>query len=824
MQKEVINVKDFYRFSCKTKEEFSSQIHDETRFTVLARAVKKLNAMLLENTSHEECLTILKAYLMSEYNPKWFALDWRLSQQVVDDIRVFERFLDWLADVNVIEANVEVVNETPKHVVSSKVDLVVRFKSGRYGAFILSFRAADKSPGGKSVHTSTKTDLYAMNAKCALEGKYPGITVTLVYLTNTDDAANSIGEFVVSQTKRSNAFSETFDEFYEEDFFDKEALLQKVDEVLSEPVKPNCYTCPHERLCKAETSKAMARIKPKAAVHKVESAYVMPEYTESQMKVVTHVNGPMLVCAGPGSGKTATLIGRIRYLMEQGIDPEFILGITFTREAAGELKSRCQAFCEKGEMPELCTIHALGYKILRMNKRFVGKIELLTKPDAIKIIETVILEADLPPLKGLSYDKLRGKGGLYDTLFKLLESYKLLGSEKFLAQHKELDRGFLDFADLYFQIVRARGFITFDEQISKCLWLFKKHPEVLEGLRRRYKYIMVDEFQDVDARQVQFIYSIAEHKNLVVVGDDDQSIYSFRGGSNQFMLDFKKDFPEAKTVVLEENFRSTKELVEVTQAFIKKSGKRLDKKIKAVRPGGMKPTLIKAKDACSLEKAVSECLDEGYEYRDISVLASKNATLEDLYSQVSFPCVLGKSFLIDSAYFGVLLDVLHIYYAGMDDAHKVHLKVVLEEDEEAVLSFLDTCFERIERNVTPLYLCDYVAQRLRCEDTAVTMAMEKVVEQYHITDNVKFYETLFYMSDFADDTRLEPDTSKSVLLTTSHESKGMEWPVVIMIDDFRDDGHEETRRLYYVAMTRPKDRLIVLSDKADSLIEEALAA
>lgn len=821
MSKSKVYAGEFYRLTCDVQREFSSKIHDETRPLVLRRAVKRMCEGLNAGMEKEELLALLQAFLEESYESGWFELSWQKDQQIADDIARFARFIDWLGDAEVIDANVKVDVETSSCIVSSRVDLIVRFKGERYGAMIIHFREADKSPGGQSVHTSTKTDLFMLCAKAHLEEKYPGIAISLVYMTNSDDATARIGRFNVAQTRRSNVFSETFSDFYEDGVFLKDAVLEKIEEVLSKKPKPNCFICPYQKLCTAESEKAMARTKSRKIV---ETAYVMPEFTESQMKVVEHMNGPMRVVAGPGSGKTATLIGRIRRLLERGVAPEFILAITFTREAAGELKSRCQAFCEKGEIPEISTIHALGFKILRTNRKYVGGVELLTKPDAMRIIETII-EQEERPMTGLNYGKLRGKGGLYDTCYRLLESMRLLGKKKFLQANRELDESFLTFADLYFGVIRARGFITFDEQISLCLKLFREHPEVLQGLQRRFRYIMVDEFQDVDPSQVAFIYALAAHENIVVVGDDDQSIYAFRGGSNRFMLSFDEDFPAAKSVVLEENFRTRASLVAFAQKMIHEGRtKRLEKSIRAMRAGGGRPLILNNKEASTLNEAVASCVREGYGYGDIAVLASRNATLEQMYKAASFPAVLGRSFLIDSAYFGVVLDILHTYYFGENDTTKVHLELLFGMAYAEVREFLEKCFTRLKEGVTPFHVCDLIAEHLNCENTAVTDALERVIELYHIRSCERLYEIMRYMSDYADETRILPDTTDKVLLSTAHESKGMEWPVVIVIDDFKDEDSAETVRLEYVSVTRPKDKLIILSDKTDSLMTAKDAA
>lgn len=229
-------------------------------------------------------------------------------------------------------------------------------------ALIMKQGKASKSPKGKSAHTNINTDLYCMAAKLGLEDEYPSILVSMVYMKNENDSDGNITDFHVDSTKRSNVFTLSYSSFYDEGRFQREEFSALMLSVLNTKIEPDCFNCLDKAICKKRKMNAAVK---KQEIH---SPYVMPQFTVSQNKVVNHLDGPMLVCAGPGSGKTATIVGRSKHLIDTGVEHDFILAITFTNKAVEELRLRCGSFCSPDEMPEISTLHALGYNILRKNE------------------------------------------------------------------------------------------------------------------------------------------------------------------------------------------------------------------------------------------------------------------------------------------------------------------------------------------------------------------------------------------------------------------------------------------------------------------------
>ena len=827
-----MRVEDFYASSCEAKALLKEKVHDKNRPMILRGVVKDMCALYMEGKTTDQILSALRPKL-NEYDPSWFGFDWQRTVQIEDDLKAVSHFLKWLNNARCIKANIR-TGAIGEKALESRADLIVERSDGKLCALIIHFKKADKSPGGKSSHTCSHKDLFALCTKVALEDEYPGIQTALVYLLNEDDKEGDIGEFKVTSTRKSNAFFERWESLYEDGIFQKEYAISLINEVSKNPPPPPCFTC-REKYCMTEKVSDVLSVAP---AKRVEGEYRMPSFTPSQKQVIEHGKGPMLVLAGPGSGKTAILVGRIERLIKNGVAPEAILAITFTRDAAGELLRRCQSFCRSDEHPEVLTLNALGYKILRSNPGKLGyKVSLLTKTQRLHIIEGLL--SDTPKIAGFSYKELKGKNGLLSTLNTHISDYAS-SPEAYKKKHPDVGGEFYALADDFQSIVSAAGYIGFDEQILLATKLMEDCPEVLDGLSRRYAYVMVDEYQDVDSSQVKFVYSLASHGNLVCVGDDDQAIYGFRGGSNKFMLSFGKDFPNAKKVVLKENFRSTGYLTEAAQSFIKGNKARLEKEVTPVREAGFKPQVVKGRTSANLDTIVGELERSGIKLGEIAVLASKNATLEELSRGVSFPYVLGRAFLKDDPLFRLIYELLDIRAGGMSEGavYKV-LSLMGAELPKGItasdiinrypqgrtddtpcgkaMDFMHKCMSFMESNCKPVFLTDFVLGYLKADNTASGVAITSMVEKGHISSLDALYGVMRDMVEFEDDTRTEPDTENAVLFITSHESKGMEWKAVIMADDYRSDGAEETNRLYYVAMTRAKDRLYILTDGSTML-------
>lgn len=832
MEKQVVRARDFYR--CPVSKQLSEFVSDDNEGKVLYRAIKTMCRLLSEGKTADEVLKRMDEEIV--FDRSWFAYHWQPRVARETAVMRFRRFLDWLGDVTVLHAQMPVEVETANAVVKTVVDLVTIDEHGNFHAYILNAGKAAKSMRGQSVTTTATKDLHCLVAKAALEMSYPKIKVHLVYLANPEDKKpweGGITPFVEAKTKKSNVFSMMFEDFYEDGIFDDVAILTEIDSVLSEKPDPPCFTCRNKDFCNPQTVKDMNKT-PISAMKQTETVYVLPDYTPTQKEVVEHKDGPLLVCAGPGSGKTATLVGRIRRLIEKGVAPEFILAITFTRKAAQELKDRCASFVREYEMPEILTLNALGYKILRDCDEAVGECRLLTMSEQVHLIDTLLGAFD--PIAGLPYGVRGGANGLFKTVARHLDGVWKEG-KAYVEKHPNLEEDFLPFAESYFKAIEARGFISYDEQISKCVALFTEHPELLEVYQKRYQYIMVDEFQDVDESQAKLVDMLASaHRNLVVVGDDDQNIYGFRGGSNKYMIDFAKVYPDAKKIVLKENFRSTKRIVDASQRLIQTNTNRLDKNILAVREKGIVPKILPTMDVTSVEDAVNEALQGGLSYGEIAVIASKNKTLDDLAKAVPFPKVMGRELLVENAFFQLMFELLRYGYSGNDEYLLRVLRLLGEEPPK--LEDRETLTDAVKRqcqgrqiwavriaqlcketHFTPMKLLFDLTRFLKMNDTLAEEAVEKLISEKHIKTCKKLLGVMQFMVDFGDETRIETDSADAVTFITSHESKGKEWKSVILVDDFKDDRSEETTNLYYVAMTRAMDRLYVLTDKQSSVYE-----
>ena len=464
-----MRVSEFYLKSCNDMM-FYHSLEDNAFGEVTNMAIQMLCQEMSKGTDTTDILSIVEDYLSSAVVEEWFSFSWQKEREVLDLIAKLRRFLNWLGKVEVMDHDVEVTIPFKTNVLQAKVNLIVRFPNGTFGAINIFKGKSTKSMAGKTVHTSMKTDLYALVSKKVLEIRYPNIIVSNVYLTHeNDEVGNILSEFEISGKRTSNVYSLNFKDYYDkEGTFLHQKLLDAVLEVVKTPMQPTCYGCKHERLC--HTKKAAAICEVESEEH---SDYKLPVFSVTQQEVVNHKEGPCLVLAGPGSGKTATLTGRIHSLIQSGIDPDYILAITFTRDAANEIKERVYSFTE--ELPYISTIHALCYDILKKNASRVGmEVKLLGNKERLSLIENMA-EA-FEPLAGFQYHVIDGNQGLLKTLGRKLDKYLLnfhKDAEAFLEEEKELGYDFIQFAHYYEDLCSAKGYISFTQQISLCVELLK---------------------------------------------------------------------------------------------------------------------------------------------------------------------------------------------------------------------------------------------------------------------------------------------------------------------------------------------------------------
>ena len=619
----------------------------------------------------------------------------------------------------------------------------------------------------------------------------------------------------------------------------------------------NCSDCRHALIC--EKKKALYKPETKVAKELVNRQLKEPKFTESQKKVVLHKEGPMAVVAVPGAGKTTSLVHRLKRLLEEGIDADNILFITFTNKAAGEIKERVEALLPEGSnVPEVKTFNAFGYSILRDNKELLGRTLCLASDTAKKALVKECLER-VPKISGRSYHGATGAFGIITSASKLIDDIGKNGKEWFsTTYYGKLDvDGFLRLYDEYVSQYKERNYITFDEQVSLALKLFKEHPELTKAYAERYKYIMVDEYQDTNAEQAELIYAIAQHhNNIVVVGDDDQTIYDWRGGSAEFMLNFKNDFADAELVFMEDNFRSNDKILEAANALIDGNTNRFKKQILPHSTALSKPVSYQSANTDKLIIALRTLLQK-YMPGEIAVLGRDNKNLRALIPFISQLCKVAnpKDYLIDDYVFLTVYDVLGLYcdinndvalyrllkHFGADVPAKTDKTKSLYDNliQEAYLTPIDMTDpdyfyayeDKEERNpleeaayriFKTLKGCQYFSTmdemfNLICaaldipEEQIVVSQLKEIADISDFKTIAQLHTYMGQMVEYSDMTRVAytpaPDTLQ---LMTCHDSKGKEFPCVIIYGVEAYDESEKDKRLLYVGMTRAKNTLILM--------------
>lgn len=359
---------------------------------------------------------------------------------------------------------------------------------------------------------------------------------------------------------------------------------------------------------------------------------ILTSLNDKQQEAVLHTKGPLLVVAGAGSGKTRALTHRIAYLIqEKKVNPWNILAVTFTNKAANEMKERIVKLLKKDmddlDLPTVGTFHAVCVRILRKH------IHILDYENSFVIYDTADQQILMKRLmRDLEIDEKQVKprailSHISNAKNQLLspEQYKQLVSNYFTERVAQLYTH-------YQKALQKNNALDFDDIIMKTVELFKKEPKILDKYQEKFKFISVDEYQDTNHAQYVLTNQLAEkYRNLCVIGDSDQSIYAFRGANIGNILDFEKDYPEAKIVLLEQNYRSTQNILDAAHSIIVKNPKRKDKKLWTNNKGGEKIKMLSLDN----ERAEAEfvCREikkelEEYEtpnYKDFVVLYRTNA-------------------------------------------------------------------------------------------------------------------------------------------------------------------------------------------------------
>ena len=590
---------------------------------------------------------------------------------------------------------------------------------------------------------------------------------------------------------------------------------------------------------------------------------------EAQFQAVMNVNGPVLVIAGAGSGKTRTLVYRVARLIELGISPSSILLLTFTRKAAQQMLERAANLQdERCKFVSGGTFHSLANKILKRYSSAIGferGFSLLDRGDMEEVISALIHALGMSKVK-----RFPKKGTIANIISKSVNIQKSI--DKVIKREYEHLSEFSPHVEKIFYMYREykkkNSLLDYDDLLVYLKELLQKNPDIRSTLSRQYKYIMVDEYQDTNRIQADILKGLCfEHDNIMVVGDDSQAIYSFRGADYNNMFEFPKIFPNTKIIKLEQNYRSIQPILDLTNAIMEKAKKRYTKCLYTTRKGGKKPELVNTrtepKQAEFVCQFIKEQLKKGYSLKDIAVLfrASYHSfELEAELTREKIPYVKYGGFkFLESAHIKDFLSHIRAFLNNEDIISWTRIlrliKNIGPSKAEKIFMWLKESDvhpkdilkwpklkkaekEGLER-LAKLF-CDMSQEGISPADAA-----RLIIDYYFPIMQEKFddypkrkreLEQLIPMAfryrslrAFVDDLILEPPTSPDDLqekkdefltLSTVHSAKGLEWPIVIIIWAVegrfplaRASGNieslEEERRLMYVAATRAKDHLII---------------
>lgn len=587
---------------------------------------------------------------------------------------------------------------------------------------------------------------------------------------------------------------------------------------------------------------------------------------DKQLEAVEHKDGPCLVLAGAGSGKTKVLTQRIINLIDSGVSPYNILAITFTNKAAKEMKNRVEN--ELGGVTDsifIGTFHSFGLRILRENYIDIGytsNITILDTDDAKAIVKRILKENGYDPAK---YE--------IRTIINKISSAKNDGISP-----DEYTKLFLNDLDIviglvykeYTKLLKDNNSVDFDDLLLKPVELLKKNKIILEKYQERFKYILVDEYQDTNSIQYELCKLLAsKYKNIFVVGDANQSIYSFRNADYRNILNFEKDYKNAKVILLEENYRSTNNILKAANSVIKNNseGKKLN--LWSSKRDGELIDYIRCEDeikeANFVINKIKDLVSNGYKYSDMAVLYRTNAqsrVVEDAFVRNNIPHnIIGSYYFYNRKEIKDLIAYLKLIYNPCDSvsleriinvpkrgigAKSIeNLRKKATENNISMFDAIDSGKElEFKKMILKLQevslnsdLSDLIEEVLSTTGLRMEYEINKSLENEAKVENLNEFKTVALMFEesgiydlqtFLENIALVSDRGQynndgdEVSIMTLHSAKGLEFNVVFLLG--MEEGlfpHnrsfdslsnlEEERRLCYVGITRAKEKLYLLS-------------
>ena len=546
---------------------------------------------------------------------------------------------------------------------------------------------------------------------------------------------------------------------------------------------------------------------------------ILSPLNEEQRKAVTIIEGPVLVIAGPGSGKTRCLTHRIAYLIRQNILPQNILAVTFTNKAAQEMRERAIGLIRRA--PTIGTFHAICLRILRQEIDKLGRQKnfiIYDQADQLSLIKKVINDLQINPeqFKPSTVREAisRAKDELTDC-----QTYQAQAQEYF---PQTVAKIYLE----YQKSLKKAKALDFDDLIMLSVRLFQQKPDVLEKYQEKWKYILVDEAHDSNSSQYTLINLLAQkHKNLWLIADVDQSIYSWRGADFRNILNFEKDYPQAKVILLEENYRSTKNILAASEQIINKNIRRKEKNLWTKNPQGPLINIIELGNEKEEGNFVIDEINKilqatSHKLRDFTVLYRTNAqsrAIEEAFLKANLPYkIIGTVRFYERK---EIKDILAYLKLIINPNDPISLKRIRLKKFYGLIAQ----FKKASQELTPTKLIDLIIEKTDYRNYLLKSEQgekrwENVQELFTVAnkynDLERFLEDISLLSNHD-----EIETNKNLVnLMTLHCAKGLEFPVVFIVgceegifphsrSFFDPKQMEEERRLCYVGITRAKQRI-----------------
>ena len=590
---------------------------------------------------------------------------------------------------------------------------------------------------------------------------------------------------------------------------------------------------------------------------------------DRQKEAVLYGDGPLLILAGAGSGKTSVLTKRVAYLIkERNVSPKNIVAITFTNKAAKEMKERIiKEVGKEGYDIQISTFHSFGLRIIKENYEKLGyekNFTIIDSDDSLTVVKKILKEMGIDSTR-FNPKFIKNQISSCKNEMVTPEKYKNLVNDELSDITYKVYKKYQD------TLLRNNS-LDFDDLLIKPIELFNKYKEVLENYQELFKYVFIDEYQDTN--EAQYILSkmiSAKYKNICVVGDDAQSIYSWRGANFKNILNFEKDYKNAKVILLEQNYRSTKTILNAANSVIKNNINKKDKNLWTDNSLGEKIKYVRTNDekdeASYVTREIRNLVNNGVSLDDIAVLYRTNAqsrTIEEGFLNSNIPYkIVGAFAFYSRKEIKDLLAYLKLIYNTKDDVslmriinypkRKIGAKTIENLSMDAVLngtSMFDVISSGKELEFKKLILemkeksevlslteiIDMVLDKsgikseLESEHTLeADIRLENLNEFKSITKTFEEESGIASLEDFLNEVSLvsdindqKNDNSPKVTLMTIHAVKGLEYKYVFVIgmeenifphvnSCEEDGGIEEERRLCYVAITRAKEKLYLVN-------------